>query len=45
SGNPYGTSHVAADGAPGDTALQAARHQARRVTDTAAALKIGRAAG
>ncbi|MFF1524445.1 NAD(P)H:quinone oxidoreductase [Streptomyces sp. NPDC058284] len=42
SGNPYGTSHVAGDGAPGDIALQAARHQARRVTDTAAALKAGR---
>ncbi|MEU6826883.1 NAD(P)H:quinone oxidoreductase [Streptomyces atriruber] len=45
SGNPYGTSHVAGDGAPGEVALQAARHQARRVVDTAAALKIGRAAG
>jgi len=42
SGNPYGTSHVAGDGPPGDVALQAARHQARRVVDTAAALKAGR---
>ncbi|MEU1121916.1 NAD(P)H dehydrogenase, partial [Streptomyces sp. NPDC005879] len=43
SGNPYGTSHVAGDGAPGEIALQAARHQARRVVDTTAALKTGRA--
>ena len=42
SGNPYGTSHVAGDGPPGEVALQAARHQARRVVDTAAALKAGR---
>ncbi|WNM38918.1 NAD(P)H:quinone oxidoreductase [Micromonospora halotolerans] len=44
SGNPYGTSHVAGDGPPGDVVLAAARHQARRVVDTAAALKAGRAA-
>lgn len=44
SGNPYGTSHTAGDGPPGDVARQAARHQARRVVDTAAALKAGRAA-
>ncbi|MDW6062625.1 NAD(P)H:quinone oxidoreductase [Streptomyces sp. FXJ1.4098] len=44
SGNPYGTSHVAGDGAPGEVALNAARHQARRVVDIAAALKAGRAA-
>lgn len=43
-GNPYGTSHVAGDGPPGDAALEAARHQARRVVDTTAALKAGRAA-
>lgn len=42
-GNPYGTSHVAGDGPPGDLALEAARYQARRVVDTAAALKAGRA--
>ncbi|WP_043624102.1 NAD(P)H:quinone oxidoreductase [Nonomuraea candida] len=42
-GNPYGTSHVAGDGPPGEVTLQAARHQARRVVDTAAALKSGRA--
>src|SRR5499427_9619171 len=41
SGNPYGTSHVAGDGAPSDVALHAARYQARRVVDTAAALKAG----
>ncbi|MEU4227688.1 NAD(P)H:quinone oxidoreductase [Nonomuraea sp. NPDC026600] len=44
SGNPYGTSHVAGDGPPSEVILQAARHQARRVVDTAAALKAGRAA-
>lgn len=44
SGNPYGTSHVAGDGAPGEVALQAARYQARRAVETAAALKAGRAA-
>ncbi len=43
SGNPYGTSHTAGDGPPGDVALEAARHQARRVVETAAALKAGRA--
>lgn len=41
-GNPYGASHVAGDGPPGDVALNAARHQARRAVDTAAALKAGR---
>ena len=44
SGNPYGTSHVAGDGPPDDVALQAARYQARRAVDTAAALRAGRAA-
>ncbi|MER5318798.1 NAD(P)H:quinone oxidoreductase [Streptosporangium roseum] len=44
SGNPYGASHVAGDGPPGEVALQAARHQARRVVDTAASLKAGRTA-
>ncbi|MFF9817572.1 NAD(P)H:quinone oxidoreductase [Streptomyces sp. NPDC014006] len=43
SGNPYGTSHVAGDGPPGEVVLQAARHQARRVAETAAALKAGHA--
>jgi NAD(P)H dehydrogenase (quinone) len=43
-GNPYGTSHVAGAGPPGDTVLEAARYQARRVADTAAALKAGRVA-
>lgn len=43
-GNPYGTSHVAGDGPPGDVVLEAARYQGRRVVDTAAALKAGRAA-
>ncbi|MDR0342917.1 MAG: NAD(P)H:quinone oxidoreductase [Nocardiopsaceae bacterium] len=44
SGNPYGTSHVAGDGPPSEVALQAVRYQARRVVDTAASLKAGRAA-
>jgi len=43
-GNPYGTSHLAAGGPPDDVALEAARYQARRAVDTAAALKAGRAA-
>ncbi|MET8170673.1 NAD(P)H:quinone oxidoreductase [Streptomyces sp. NPDC057456] len=47
-GNPYGTSHVAGIGgagsAPGEAVLAAAAHQARRVAETAAALKAGRAA-
>lgn len=43
SGNPYGTSHVAGDGPPSEVALQAARHQARRVVGTAASFKAGRA--
>jgi NAD(P)H dehydrogenase (quinone) len=43
SGNPYGASHVAGDGPPGDVVLQAARHQARRAVDIAAALNAGRA--
>jgi NAD(P)H dehydrogenase (quinone) len=42
SGNPYGTSHVAGEGAPGEVALQAAQHQGRRVAQIAAALKAGR---
>jgi len=44
SGNPYGTSHVAGGGPPDEVSLAAARHQARRVVDTAAALKAGRSA-
>ncbi|WP_052852277.1 NAD(P)H:quinone oxidoreductase [Streptomyces avicenniae] len=44
SGNPYGTSHVTGDGPPGEVVLDAARHQARRVVDTAASLLAGRAA-
>lgn len=43
-GNPYGTSHVAGEGAPGEVTLQAAGHQARRVVEITAALKAGRAA-
>jgi NAD(P)H dehydrogenase (quinone) len=43
-GNPYGTSHVSGEGPPTDVVLQAAGYQARRAVDTAAALKIGRAA-
>ncbi|MES4888794.1 NAD(P)H:quinone oxidoreductase [Streptomyces sp. NPDC096012] len=40
-GTPYGT--AAGSGAPADEILQAIRYQARRVVDTAAALKAGRA--
>lgn len=43
-GNPYGTSHVAGRGAPGETELNAARFQGRRVTTIVAAFKAGRAA-
>ncbi|HZC69230.1 MAG TPA: NAD(P)H:quinone oxidoreductase [Jatrophihabitans sp.] len=43
-GNPYGAAHVAGDGPPSDVVLEAARYQARRAVDTAAALKVGRAA-
>ncbi|MEV0597352.1 NAD(P)H:quinone oxidoreductase [Nonomuraea cavernae] len=42
SGNPYGSSHVAGDGPPNDVSLEAARYQARRAVETAAALKAGR---
>ncbi|GAA2317334.1 NAD(P)H:quinone oxidoreductase [Nonomuraea roseoviolacea subsp. roseoviolacea] len=42
-GNPYGTSHVVGDGAPSEVTLEAARYQGRRVAETAAALKAGRA--
>jgi NAD(P)H dehydrogenase (quinone) len=44
SGNPYGTSHVAGSGEPDEVILESARFQGRRAVDTAAALKIGRAA-
>ena len=45
-GNPYGTSHVDAQGNNpiGDQTRNAARHQARRVVEVAAALIAGRAA-
>ena len=39
-GNPYGTSHGGADRPAGAT-LEAARHQARRAVETAAALSAG----
>lgn len=41
SGNPYGTSHVTGEGAPGEVALEAARYQAGRVVDIAARFKAG----
>lgn len=44
SGNPNRASHVSGDGPPGEAARQAARHQARRAVDVAAALKARRAA-
>lgn len=40
-GNPYGASHVSGSGGPGDTELEAARFQGRRVADIATALKFG----
>jgi NAD(P)H dehydrogenase (quinone) len=43
-GNPYGTSHASAGGPPDEDTLEAARFQARRAVDAAAALKAGRAA-
>ncbi len=45
-GNPYGTSHVSANGAnpPGETELAAIAFQARRATEIGAALKRGLAA-
>lgn len=43
-GNPYGTSHAAGAGQPDDVVLEAARYQARRIVDVAAALKAGREA-
>ncbi|MFW6690976.1 NAD(P)H:quinone oxidoreductase [Streptomyces sp. MAR4 CNX-425] len=42
SGTPCGTSDIAADGPPGDVALEAARYQAWRAVTTAAALAAGR---
>jgi NAD(P)H dehydrogenase (quinone) len=45
SGNPYGTSHVSGNGPPDEVALEAARFQARRAVDTAAALKTARQLG
>jgi NAD(P)H dehydrogenase (quinone) len=44
-GNPYGVHHHAGSGMPDDTTLQAARHQAFRAVEVAAALKAGRASG
>jgi NAD(P)H dehydrogenase (quinone) len=41
-GNPYGSLDMAGDGQPDDIILEAARYQARRVVDTAAALKADR---
>jgi NAD(P)H dehydrogenase (quinone) len=42
-GNPYGTSHVSANGTnpPGDVELQAMAFQARRATEIGAALRVG----
>lgn len=43
-GNPYGASFVAADAAPDDVHLEAARYQAQRAVEVARLLKAGRAA-
>lgn len=41
-GNPYGTSHLGgSDGGPGEVELDAARYQARRAVEMAAALRTG----
>jgi NAD(P)H dehydrogenase (quinone) len=44
-GNPYGTSHAALGGMPGEETLAAARYQGRRLTRVAAALTAQRDAG
>ena len=46
-GNPYGSSHVSANGEnpPGDVELEAARFQGRRVTDVARRLAAGTQSG
>jgi NAD(P)H dehydrogenase (quinone) len=44
-GNPYGVHHLAGSGMPDDITVQAARHQATRAVEVAAALKAGRATG
>lgn len=41
SGNPYGTSYTASAGPPDQVAVDAARYQARRAVEVAAALKAG----
>lgn len=38
-GNPYGTAHPGANGAPGESVLEAARYQGRRLTKIAKRLK------
>ncbi len=43
-GNPYGTSYASSGELPDEDTLEAARYQARRAVDAAAALKAGRAA-
>ena len=44
-GNPYGTSHAALGGMPGDETLAAARYQGRRLTRVAGALAPRRSLG
>jgi NAD(P)H:quinone oxidoreductase type IV len=41
-GNPYGTAHASGDGLPDDDALEAARHQGRRLARYAAAIRAVR---
>ncbi|MFF5423437.1 MULTISPECIES: NAD(P)H:quinone oxidoreductase [unclassified Streptomyces] len=38
-GNPYGTAHPGANGAPAETVLQAARYQGKRLTEVTQRLK------
>jgi NAD(P)H dehydrogenase (quinone) len=40
-GNPYGTAHPSGDGAPGEEAITAARHQGQRLARIAALLRGG----
>lgn len=41
-GNPYGASHVSGEGEPGEVELQSAAYQARRMTEFARRLAVGR---
>jgi NAD(P)H dehydrogenase (quinone) len=40
-GNPYGVAHASGEGAPGEDALAAARHQGERLARIAQLLRAG----